>query len=62
MYLQCGEDGMSLARYAYYNGTLLDSFLCIFDLEYATLWGATGDSVSTMGELMLSGRVVQHTM
>lgn len=62
MYLQGGKDGMSLARYAYYNGTLLDSFLCIFDLKYATLWGATGDNVSTIMESMLAGRVVQHTM
>ena len=39
-YLEGGKDSVSLADDAYNDGTLLDSFLCIFDLEDTALWRA----------------------
>lgn len=36
-YLDRREHGMCLADYSYHDGTLLDCFLCIFDLEDTTL-------------------------
>lgn len=40
MYLQGGEDGMCLADNSNNDGSLLDGFLGVFDLEDATLWRA----------------------
>lgn len=37
-HLNGGEDRVCLADNAYNDGTLLDSFLCVLDLEDATLW------------------------
>lgn len=43
--LQGGEDSMGLADDAYDDGTLLDGFLCVFDLEDTALWRAGKGSV-----------------
>lgn len=42
MYLECCEDGMGFADYAYDHGALLHGFLCVFDLKDAAL-GREGD-------------------
>ena len=37
-YLDSREDGMCLANYTHHDRALLNSFLCILNLENATLW------------------------
>lgn len=49
-HLEGGEDGVGLADDAYDDGTLLDCFLGIFDLEDAALRGAGVGSISRREE------------
>lgn len=50
--LESDQDGMCLVHQSHNHGSLLHGLLCVFDLEYPTLWRAVTDLEVSM--LLLS--------